>query len=447
MAAVSPLWYKRPMPPPSHPGLVRAIGRWSLAALIVNSIIGSGLFGLPGVIAGTLGKASPWAVLLAGAVVGIVMGCFAEVASQFPQAGGPYLYARVAFGRMVGIQMGWMLWLTRLTAPAANANLFAIYLGQFFPQAREPVIRFLILTVLVGTLAIINMRGVRAGTQVSNVFTVAKLAPLFLVAITGVFYLLVDHRISPATPVPGGSNAWLKATLLLIFAYGGFEGAVTPMSEAKDPRRDVAFGLFVALLTCTLLYTVLQWVVVGILPDPAHSERPLSEVARLTLGHGGAALVAVGALVAIYGYLSANMLAVPRITFALAEHGDFPSIFAAVHPRFRTPHFSILVFALLTWLFAILGSFAWNVTLSSMARLFCYALVCGALPVLRKQRPEASAFRLPAGRFFAGLGVLICLLLLTRVELTSSLILLCTILVAFLNWIWVRKRPAPTFIC
>jgi len=429
------------MPSPSQPGLVRAIGRWSLTALIVNSIIGSGLFGLPGVIAGMLGKVSPWAVLLAGAIVGVVMACFAEVASQFPAAGGPYLYARVAFGRMLGIQMGWMLWLTRLTAPAANADLFAIYLGEFFPQAKEPLIRFLILTVLIGTLAIINIRGVRAGVRVSNVFTIAKLAPLFLVAIAGAFYLLAGHRAASSMSVPAGSNAWLKAILLLIFAYGGFEGAVTPMSEAKDPRRDAAFGLFAALLTCAALYTVLQWVVVAALPDAGHSERPISEVAQLVLGHAGAVLVALGALVSIYGYLSANMLAGPRITFALAEHGDFPRLFGAIHPRFRTPYFSILVFSLLTWLFAILGSFTWNVTLSSLARLSCYALVCGALPVLRRKHPQLPAFRLRAGSFFAGFGVLICLLLLTRVELRSSLILLATIVIALINWLWVRKRP------
>jgi basic amino acid/polyamine antiporter, APA family len=429
------------MLPSNQPRLVRAIGRWSLVALIVNSIIGSALFGLPGVIAAALGRFSAWAVLLAGAMVAVVMACFAEVASQFTQAGGPYLYARVAFGRFVGIQMGWMFWLSRLTAPAANADLFVIYLGEFIPQAREPLVRFSILTLLVATLAIINIRGVRVGAEVSNIFTVAKLAPLFLIAIAGAIYVLAGHNIALATPSSSGSNAWLKTILLLIFAYGGFEGAVTPMSEAENPRRDVAFGLFVALLTCAVLYTLLQWVVIAVLPDPATSERPLAEVARVMFGHSGAVLVAVAALVSVYGYLSANMLAVPRITLALAEHRDFPSVFAAIHPRFRTPYFSILVFALLTWLFAILGSFRWNVALSALARLLCYALVCGALPVLRKKNPDASAFRLPAGHFFAVLGVLICLLLLTRVEFTSSLILLSTIFVALLNWIFVRRRP------
>ena len=174
------------MPRIDQAGLVQAIGRWSLVALVVNSIIGSGVFGLPSVLAGLLGAASPWAVLLAGAAVGIIIACFAEVASQFAQAGGPYLYARVAFGRLMGIQVGWMLWLAQLAAPAANANLFVIYLGEFWPNANRPLPRFLILTVLVGILAFVNYRGVRAGAQVSNVFTVAKLVPLASVIIAGV---------------------------------------------------------------------------------------------------------------------------------------------------------------------------------------------------------------------------------------------------------------------
>src|SRR5438270_2206090 len=159
--------------------LVRAIGRWSLTALVVNSIIGSGVFGLPSTIAGFVGRFSPLAVLLAGAGMAIIFACFAEVASQFQQAGGPYLYARTAFGRGMGIQMAWMLLLGQVAAPAANANLFVIYLGEFWPHATDPLPRTLILTGLVAMLALINVRGVRAGAQVSNFFTAAKLMPLF----------------------------------------------------------------------------------------------------------------------------------------------------------------------------------------------------------------------------------------------------------------------------
>jgi amino acid transporter len=196
-----------------------------------------------------------------------------------------------------------------------------------------------------------------------------------------------------------------------------------------------------ALITCTLLYSAIQWVVVGILPDPAHSERPLADVARLVFGNRGAAFVSVGALVSVVGYLSANMLGVPRITFALAENGDFPAIFAAIHPRFRTPYVSILAFALLSWLLALLGSFTWNATLSAVARLLYYGLVCAALPVFRRRQPGAAMFRLPGGTVFAVLGAGICAILITGVNLGGSLILLATALVAMLNWLLVRKRP------
>jgi amino acid transporter len=421
-------------------GLVRAIGRWSLAALVINSIIGSGIFGLPSDVARLIGRASPWAVLLAGVAAGVIMACCAEVASQFTQAGGPYLYVRAAFGRLLGIEMGWMLWLVRLAAPAATADLFVIYCGEFWPQAKDPIPRFLILTFLYGILTLINYRGVRASTQVSNVFTVAKLVPLFLVAIAGAFYLMAGHKAAPALPGGAGTGAWLKASLLLVFAYGGFETALTPLSEAKNPRRDAAFALFTALILCTLLYSVIQWVVVGILPDPGHSERPLADVARLVFGNGGAVFVSVGALVSVVGYLSANMLGVPRITFALAENGDFPSIFAAIHPRFRTPYVSILAFALLSWLLSLAGSFTWNATLSAVARLLYYGLVCAALPVLRRKQPGAAMFRLPGGIWFAVLGAGICAVLITGVNLSGSLILLATAAVALLNWLLVRER-------
>jgi amino acid transporter len=427
---------------PSHK-LVRAIGRWSLVALVVNSIVGSGVFGLPSTVASLIGNYSPYAVLAAGAGMSVIIGCFAEVASRFQEAGGPYLYARVAFGRLMGIQTAWMLWLGQVAAPAANANLFVIYLGEFFPHAKNPLPRALILTALVGVLTFINIRGVRAGTQVSNLFTAAKLVPLASVIVLGLF-AFHNHHWHLATPpltAPGVSQ-WLKAVLLLVFAYGGWETALAPMSEAKNPRRDAPFALFVALLLCTVIYALIQWVVVGVLPDAMHSQRPLADVARLAAGPVGAALVAVGALISFYGYLSAKILAMPRVPFALAEQRDFPQAFAAVHRRFHTPYVSILAFAVLIWGFALIGEFRWNVTLSAVARLLYYGVGCAALPVLRRKRPEGAnaMFHLPAGNFFAVLGVILCAVLVTGVDFGQSLILIATIALALLNWAVVARR-------
>src|SRR5208282_1909063 len=389
---------------PARTGLVRAIGRWSLAALALNSIIGSGIFGLPATVAGLLGKRSVVAVLIAGAAMGVIMACFAEVASQFSEAGGPYLYARAAFGRLTGILVGWMLYLGQTAAPAANANLFVVYLAEFWPAAKETWPRSVILTLLVGLLALINARGARQGTAVSNVFTVAKLLPLLMVVSAGAAVTII-HPAPWGAAGPMPASAWMKAMVLLIFAYGGFESAMAPMSEAKNPGRDAGFALFAALVACTVIYALVQWVVVGVLRPGAASDRPLAEVARITMGNRGAALVAIGALVSMCGYLSAKLLAMPRVTFALAKGGDLPGVFAAVSPRFHTPWFSILFYGAAVWGLAIMGNFTWNVTLSVVARLFYYAVVCAAVIALRRKQPVVGGFRLAGGQVLAVLGV------------------------------------------
>jgi amino acid transporter len=304
----------------------------------------------------------------------------------------------------------------------------------------------MILTFLIWGLAAINYCGVRGGVRTSSMFAAAKLLPLLGVAIAGGVFLLVH----PQNAVPAVAQAsiplgsWLKAGLLLAFAYGGFDSALAPSGEAKDPRRDSAFALFTALGLCILLYTLLQWVAMGTVTDLAHSPRPLADSARYVLGPIGAAVIAVGALISTLGNVTGNVLVVPRITFALAEQGDFPSWFAAVHPRFRTPYVSILAFAFLTWAFALAGSFTWNVALSAVARLFVYGSACAALPVLRKKFPGGALFRMPGGIWLTGLGVIFCFVLLTQIDHTGSLIVLATIVVAALNWFLVRKRPAPT---
>jgi len=427
----------------SGEGLVRAIGRWSMAALIVNCIIGSGAFGLPSILAGLLGHSSIAAVVLAAGAVAVIMACFSEVASRFDASGGPYLYAQAAFGRFMGIQVAWLMWFVRLTSCAANANLFVTYLGEFWPGSASIQATVLILTVLIGLLAVINLLGVRAGTRVSDWFAVAKLASLLLVVVLGVFYLARHGsamRIGSISP----ERQWASGLVLIIFAYGGFETGLISAGEAKNPRRDIPFGLFVGLATCAVIYGSIQWVVMGVLPDAGHSQRPLADVARVVLGHGGAVLVAAGALISIYGYLSGNILATPRITFALAERGDFPSVFARIHPRFRTPYFSIVIFSALVWLLARFGSFAGNATLSAGSRLFYYAVVCASLPALRRKTRIKAPMHLPGGTALSVLGVLICVVLASQIELGKSLILVGAVAIAFVNWLAVRNTSKIT---
>ena len=422
--------------------LVRAIGRWSLAALVLNSVIASGVFGLPAVIARHLGTASPWAYLVAAAGMAAIMACFAEVASRFREAGGPYLYARVVFGRFAGIQIGWLAWLVRISAAAANASLFVSYLAGFWKQAEEPFVRVLVLALFLGTLAAVNCRGVSAGAGQSNLFAVAKLLALSVFVLAGGIFLL-SSRGSPAPvqlAVAGGAGGWLEAVLLLVYAYGGFEAALIPMAEARNPQRDAPFALFTALVVCTVVYTLVQIVVLGTLENAAQSQRPLADAARAFLGWKGGSLIAAAGLISLYGYIAAAMLNAPRLTYALAERGDFPSFFAAVHPRFHTPHVSIAIFYALVLGLAAAGTFERIATLSAVARLFTYGMVCAALLQLRRTQQEPPAFRLPAAPAVVAVAILFCLVLASRMGRDEAGVVGATVALALANWLWVRSR-------
>ena len=425
-------------------GLVRAIGRWSLAALMINSIIGGGIFGLPSVVAGHLGRWAPVAYLVAGLGMAVIAGCLSEVASQFHETGGPYLYARETQGRFWGIQVAWLTWLSRIAAASGTANLFTTYLGQIVPQATQPAYRAAILTLLVGILAAINFVGVKSGTRVSDFFTATKILLLVIFIGAGLAWMNIHGAVTPA-PLPHAIEAkdWLEAMLVLVYAYGGFEAVLLATGEMRDPRRDAPFALLVGLAVVAVIYSLVQVVVSGTLADPAATQRPLAESAGHIFGPGAAAAIAVGALVSIYGYLSANMLHTPRLTFALAERGDFPRILARIHSRFHTPHISILLYTILLMAFTLWGNFRWNITLSAIARLFTYSSVAIALLILRRKQPDASAFRLPAGKVFAVLAILFCLVLLLRAPLSNSWAVLVTAALAAMNWAAVRQSAPP----
>lgn len=390
--------------------LVRGIGRWDLVALTINIIIGAGIFGLPSRIFALTGVWSLLAYVICAVLAMLIILCFAEVGSRFDATGGPYLYTRVAFGEVVGFEVGWLVWLARVTAFAALCNLFLGYLSYFWPAAGAGATRATVIVLIVIILTTVNILGVREAALVSNLFTLGKLAPLLLFVIAGLFFLSPQQFTVPAAP---SYQDFSTAVLLLVFAFSGFEMAVIPSGEIRDPKQHLAFGLLMGTGFVVLVYILIQVVCIGTLPGLATSERPLVDAGSRFLGAPGASMITAGALISIGGTLNTVMLAGPRLLFAMAEQGQLPGLLATTHPRFRTPYVAILVSALIMMVLTLQGTFISALTISTVIRLLAYVATCLALPVLRRQVGQAP-FRAPAGVVVAGAAMVLSLWLLSN---------------------------------
>jgi amino acid transporter len=422
---------------PPQRGLVRAIGRYDLTAAVINAVIGSSVFGMPARLSELLGTASPWGYVIAGAFTLLIVLCFAEVASRFRDAGGPYLYTRECYGPLVGFEVGWLTYWVRVTAVAANLNIFAEYLGRLLPAAGAGAGRLVTMTLVLGVIVVVNLVGVRAATWAVNLFTLAKLAPLGFLIVLGLPRIETAVLASQAVADP----RWLEAIVLLVFAYGGFDAPLIPAGEAKSPQRDTAFALLVALGVIATVYALVQLAVAGLVPSVAGTPAPIAAAFGQLLGDAGVTIAAVAAMTSVWGYATGNVLQSPRLLFAMSERGQLPPLFARVHARFRTPHPAILAFAACTLTAAGWGSFEWNATLSAIVRLVTYALTCAAVLVLRTRRPaERLGFRLPGAWLLAPVGVLSCAALIVTRPLTQAWVLAALIVAGALLWGVMRRR-------
>jgi len=429
-----------------RPELVRSIGRWSLAGLVLNGIIGSGVFVQPGIVGGALGWPAMFAWVLAAAFTATMIFSFAEVASRFTSAGGAYLYTQLAFGRFAGLQMGWMTYFVRALSAAVQANLFTTYLAEFVPGADRGLLAAGVTVLLIGLLAWVNVRSVKSGARVSNLMAIVKILPLLVFGIAGLAWIASGRMAPPVVASDPSLTGWLRMLLLLMFAYGGFESALIPMGEAKNPKRDAPFALMVGLSLVTLVYLAAQLTVLATLTDPAANNRPLAEAARAMLGGKGAMFMTLAALLSTYGWLASNMLNVPRLSMAMADRGDLPSLFNRIHPVFRTPYISIIFFAALSVVLALQSGLVQNLSLSAVSRLFTYGAVCAALPVFRRWdvthpgRIDQPGYRAPAGNLVAGLGVAISLVLISRMTGREAITLSVVVTIATIHWLSVRAK-------
>jgi APA family basic amino acid/polyamine antiporter len=424
---------------PSAPRLVRAVGLAGLTAISVNGVVASGIFVLPATVAALAGPASPAAYFVAAALMSLVVVCFAEAGSLLGETGGPYVYAREAFGPFTGFLVGWMFFITRLAATAAIGNAFVAYLGYFWPAAARGPGRVAVVTLSIALLAALNVIGIRSGARVVNVLTISKLVPLFLFVSVGLFAADPSRYRLLALPP---AAALQQASLLLVFAFGGFENASVLTEEVKEPRRQLPIALVASIGLAAVLYVLIQIVALGTLPGLATDRTPLASAAAMFLGPGGAVLMTVAAVLSTLGSTSALVLVGPRILYAFARAGQLPAPLARIHPRHLTPHLAIAVFASMAWAVTLAGTFAQLVVVSAIARLVFSAATCLALPVLRRRFP-AAPFRVPGGITIPAVATALSLWLLSSISRDQAVGGGLAVLLGLALYFLFGRRSAP----
>jgi amino acid transporter len=381
----------------SEARLVRALGVRQLSASIFNYTVGSGIFALPATAVALLGNAAPLAYFVCMGIMALVLLCFAEAGSRVSVTGGPYAYVEVALGPIVGFVAGIMLLLTGVTAGAAVAVLFAKSATALIPSAPSWSPAAVIVTML-SLLVIANVRGVRSSARVIEAITIVKLIPLIGFVVVGIAYIQPSNFTWTVTPT---LTEVLGASGIVIFAFSGIESALTPSGEIKNPSRTVPLASFIALGAATALYLLIQGVALGIEGLALGTEKvtPLANAAKSFAGPIGYSVMIVGATISMLGYLSSNVLSVPRSWFAFGRDRFFPTVFSNIHPRFHSPHVAIVVHGALIGAMALTGTFEQLAVFANLTAFALYFLCAIAVWVLRKRdiRGDGPPFIIPGG--------------------------------------------------
>ncbi len=316
-------------------------------------------------------------------------------------------------------------------------------LGSLLARPLTSIERSVLLAIIIAIPAAANYRGTRTGSSLNNITTASKLVPLVFVVLFGVAHLVQHGHVShvPATVASGLSN-WMRALIFVVFAYGGWEDSLIPSGEITRPRRTIPFGLAVGLIVCAAIYILVQSITVMTI-GVSSSATAVQETASVLLGRFGGVLVQVAVLISTYGWVAAAMLFGPRIAYSLAAQDDFPALFARVHPRFHTPSMAILFYAFAGWILAASGAFLWLVAVSAGTMTATYLANCASLWRLRQVQPNAKALRIPFGRGFSVVGMLISLAFMSGLKLSEVFLMGVTGLIASANWWWGTRRHKP----
>ncbi|MBT8066491.1 MAG: APC family permease [Gammaproteobacteria bacterium] len=423
--------------------LRRDIGFFGASFIVLNSMIGAGIFALPGKVAVNAGLLSPWLFLLVGLLFLSIVLTFAELASYYDKTGGPVIYATEAFGPLAGFSTGWLIYLARMTAFAANANVMATYLGSMSDVFAGEITRGLIITVVTIGLTAANVIGVRDGVRTMGILTVLKITPLLLLVVLGLQHV-TGSTLIPAAPFLidelGGT------TLLLIYAYVGFETVAVTAGETAQPKSTIPKALVGTVIGTGLLYFVIVLVFIATIAPDQYGSATLVDIGRLLAGPAGAVAITLAAVFSIGGNLASSMIAAPRLIFSLAENRMLPQWFGHVHTKYATPDRCILIMGGMALVLALTGSFVKLAIASSLARLLGYIICIASLPAVRRNASDEvrkKAYRLKGGYTIPLLGLLICIWLLMQSKAESWIAV--SILIAIgLFFFWIEKRTGLT---
>lgn len=399
------------------PELKKMLSFFDVVNLVVGTIVGADIYVAAAFGAGLLGPASILAWALAGLMAIIIALSFAECSSLVPRAGGPYVYAKDAFGDFIGFLSGWALLIASWSAIAVFPLAFVAYLQYFFPNMSiilQDIIKILFVIILTG----INYMGVREASRVNDILTALKLTPILIFTIVGIVFFILKPSIliSNFTPItPLGFTGLGSALVLIFWAYVGFELVTVPSDEIVDAKKTIPKAIALGMGIVALFYIITNFVIVGIVPwqQLSLSTAPLALAGYALLAGFGAIFLTVGALFSISGSDEAGILSSSRIPYAMAGDGLLPRIFAKRHPKYETPYVALIFQGIITGIAATIGTISGLIILSVFALLLCYIVTCMSVFPLRK-RYERS-IKIPS--IIPILGVIISLYMMSQCNL------------------------------
>ncbi|MEJ7911983.1 MAG: APC family permease [Chitinophagaceae bacterium] len=428
-------------------GLKREIGLWGLTANNINTVIGAGIFVLPALVSEGLGAAGLLAYLFCGFLITMVMLCFAEVGSKITITGGAYAYIEAAFGSYFGfITTNLFIFGASLMATAAVANAIADTLSYLFPVFNDTTFKAFFFVTLFSALTVINIRGVKEGITLVKATTLLKLSPLLLLVIWGLTQVEVKNITWTNSPPIADLG---KVSLILFFAFQGAENSLSVSGEVINPRKTIPRSILLSMIVILLLYLGIQVVAQGILGNSlaTYKTAPLAEVAKNLMGPFGVTIMLLGAATSMFGYLSSDILNMPRVLFRSAKDEVIPvKALAKIHPQYATPYISIITFTVLGCILSILGGFRQLAILSTSSVLLIYLGVALAVIKLRFRHTDAGPhFTIPGGYIVPMLSIIIIIWFLTNLRRDEGLGMLAFI--AFLTFVYFllrwRKRITP----